>query len=207
MKARYYQVGELLYPSVTTVLAILRKPGLERWRGRLGNEEADRISEEAKHYGSGLHDAWHRLLVGGEMNEKFAAPLRALQVWFQSRGAEVILTEHLVISHKHKYAGRVDVVVRLPSGLYVLDIKTTDYVAPEYPLQLAAYQQALREDGFDVRGGYLLCIPRMFNRISEHFFEGSIELPVFLHLRRIFDYFAPLMFTEAEVVGTDADEN
>ena len=44
---RHYEVDGKLYPSVTTILSIIRKPYLERWRGEIGNDDADFIMEEA----------------------------------------------------------------------------------------------------------------------------------------------------------------
>lgn len=43
-------------PSVTTILSILPKDGLVQWRERIGDEEADRIVEEACEIGTSMHD-------------------------------------------------------------------------------------------------------------------------------------------------------
>ena len=42
--------------SVTTILSTLPHPELDAWRERLGDEEADRITEEAAAIGSAMHD-------------------------------------------------------------------------------------------------------------------------------------------------------
>lgn len=43
-------------PSVTTILATLPKDGLISWRNRVGDEEADRVIEEACRIGTTMHD-------------------------------------------------------------------------------------------------------------------------------------------------------
>lgn len=43
-------------PSVTTILNILPKDGLIQWRERVGDDEADRITDEACRVGTTMHD-------------------------------------------------------------------------------------------------------------------------------------------------------
>ena len=71
--ARHYEIDGKLYPSVTTILSIIRKPYLERWRGEIGNEDADFIMEEAGGLGSEVHRiadniaqgrGWFQFLIG-----------------------------------------------------------------------------------------------------------------------------------------------
>ena len=58
---RYYQVkrdGEVIgtYPSMTTILGNTKdKSGLDKWRDRVGHEEADRISNLSMNRGTILH--------------------------------------------------------------------------------------------------------------------------------------------------------
>jgi len=147
---RWYRVDGRLLPSVTSVLGlVLRKPGLERWRGRHGNEEADRQSAEARSSGSAVHrqvEVFNKNILldpaftGGEPP--------AYRAWFQANIAEPVLVETVTFSTLHGYAGRVDLVARMRSGrLAVIDIKTVGRFGcyPEYLLQTAAYAAALEE--------------------------------------------------------------
>ena len=54
---RYYNIGEgKKYPSVTTILgAMTDKSGLDVWRKRVGDEEADRISKFSANRGTVMH--------------------------------------------------------------------------------------------------------------------------------------------------------
>ena len=44
------------YPSITSVLSILSKEGIMKWRERVGAEEANRISRQAVQKGNEVHD-------------------------------------------------------------------------------------------------------------------------------------------------------
>ena len=54
---RYYNVGEgKKYPSVTTILgAMTDKSGIDKWRKRVGEKEADRISKFSANRGTVMH--------------------------------------------------------------------------------------------------------------------------------------------------------
>src|SRR6185503_8263046 len=52
-------------PSVTTKLGVIDKPFLAKWRGDIGNREADMRSYEAANKGKRIHWAWEVILKGG----------------------------------------------------------------------------------------------------------------------------------------------
>lgn len=67
---RFYKVtlenGNIDYiPSVTTKLGAVAKPFLMRWRGDIGNREADLRMMEQADRGSRLHHAWQTYTTGG----------------------------------------------------------------------------------------------------------------------------------------------
>lgn len=65
----YYKVevnGVVVYcPSVTTKLGVIDKPFLAKWRGDIGNREADMRTYEAASKGKRIHWAWEVVLKGG----------------------------------------------------------------------------------------------------------------------------------------------
>lgn len=67
--AHYYKVtvdGKTHYlPSVTTKLGVIDKPNLARWRGDLGNREADLRLYDAGLRGTRIHWAYETALKGG----------------------------------------------------------------------------------------------------------------------------------------------
>ncbi len=67
--AHYYRVMEgdqaKFIPSVTTKLGIIDKPNLSRWRGDVGNREADLRMHDAAQRGTRIHWAYATALKGG----------------------------------------------------------------------------------------------------------------------------------------------
>ncbi|MCL6611205.1 MAG: PD-(D/E)XK nuclease family protein [Peptococcaceae bacterium] len=153
---RWYQINGQFYPSVTTVLGIIRHPYLERWRGRLGNEEADRVLAEAGDIGSRVHDACEAINTGREWYAQDAqteAMVLAYQNWFKATVKRIVLAETPVVCRTYRYAGRLDLLVvlkgdKLPT---LIDIKTSNNIYQDVPLQLAAYKYALEQAGFRIK--------------------------------------------------------
>lgn len=66
---RYYRITkddkDYFIASVTTKLGIESKPFLAKWRGDIGNREADMRMWEAQERGKRIHYAWYIYLMGG----------------------------------------------------------------------------------------------------------------------------------------------
>lgn len=89
----YYKViheNQVRYiPSVTTKLGIVDKPALARWRGDLGNREADMRLYEAAQKGTRIHWAYETALKGGAVvYDPWKAPV------YTSEGLEELRKEH-----------------------------------------------------------------------------------------------------------------
>lgn len=66
---RYYVTPEgKRYPSITTCLGEYKKETLEKWRKRVGEEEANRISTRAAGRGTQVHDTIERYIKNREPN-------------------------------------------------------------------------------------------------------------------------------------------
>lgn len=149
---RYYRIEDKLLPSVTTVLGVIRRPYLERWRGELGNVEADRVLNEAGTLGTNIHDICQAI----NLRQPWEAPdkateamARAYEAWYNQTVKTVIAVEKVVVSTKYGYAGRLDFLAKLKGDRLptLIDIKTTKRVYRDIPLQLAAYMYGLEELG------------------------------------------------------------
>ena len=56
-KGRQYRTPEgINLPSITTVLSILSRESIAKWRARVGHEEANRISHRASTRGTSVHE-------------------------------------------------------------------------------------------------------------------------------------------------------
>ena len=52
---RHYVTPNGSYISITTLLSNLSKDGIQKWRERVGEEEANRISTKASRQGTAVH--------------------------------------------------------------------------------------------------------------------------------------------------------
>ena len=151
-------------PSVTGIIAQLRRWGLEQWiigqhiqtcweadeKGPLDEYEArirretDRRLAEAPEKGSDIHGAIEAWLAGKPHDKTYQRYVDAFAGWHKENVKEVILSEANVVGDG--YAGRLDLLYRRPNGDVVLaDIKTSGKPKPypEWGYQLAAYQEAV----------------------------------------------------------------
>ena len=175
-------------PSVTNVLGVLAKPGLDAWKieqgimaaltlPRLTEEPLDRFAhrvvvdmgeqvEKAASFGSAIHAACEVYALERQLPEdpRVREHLRSWVEWFDANVERVASMEQVFVHHEHGYAGRVDMVALLrgdgATSPYwgVVDFKTQKIkrsakgqAKPAFyetwPLQLAAYRQAIIASG------------------------------------------------------------
>jgi len=99
---------------------------------------------------------------------------RELAEWWEGNGGEPLLSEEAVFHPGHRYAGRVDLVARLGGRSVVVDLKTSARVYPEHLLQVGAYALALRAEGVEVAGGFVLAL-REGLQVAEVPLEAAAE--------------------------------
>lgn len=150
---RFYETPSgLLYPSVTTVLGYETKDGIEKWRKRVGKEEADKITAYAANLGTHIHsftehylknlDPWF-LLAESDLS------LHEKMMWNSfkptlNRIDNIIALEAPLYSNLLKLAGRTDCIAEYEGNLSIIDFKTSrslkeEYWIENYFMQGAAY--------------------------------------------------------------------
>jgi hypothetical protein len=152
---RWYPINGEWYKSVTTVTKIYPNPGLVQAIGRLGNEEMELRMEEGGERGSKVHDALqNNAIVKREFydDEEWLMIVNANLLNAQYK-PQLLMNEHVVYSTKHRYAGRLDRIVKIDEDLWgfgrptihLIDFKTGKVIGTEAWLQLAALKQATEE--------------------------------------------------------------
>ena len=81
-------------------------------------------------------------------NPQARAGVEAFLSWVDEHDVHFRLSEQRLYSRRYRYAGTADIVAEVDGALTLIDIKTSKGVYPEYELQLAAYWQALAEEGW-----------------------------------------------------------
>jgi hypothetical protein len=155
-EGRYYHTPEGDLPSVTTVLGRkLDKSGLEAWRARVGEEEANRISTIATRRGSAIHDLAEKYLLDRDDYTTGAMPVNiatfeTLRPILDSRVTDVKCIEGALWSNTLNTAGRVDLIASFDAIPSIIDFKTskrikTDSDILSYFLQATCYSMMLEE--------------------------------------------------------------
>ncbi len=137
------------YPSVTTVLSILSEEFIQRWRARVGAEEANRISHRASTRGTAVHSIIEKYLDNDENYAEGFMPhvvenFKSVQKVLDDRIGTICLQEAALYSEHLGLAGRVDCVGYFDGVLSIIDFKTSgklkklDWIT-NYFIQESAY--------------------------------------------------------------------
>jgi len=156
---RFYEHLETkeIYPSITSVLSIRDKEGIDKWRKKVGNDVANHIMIQSANRGTQVHsmveDYLNNLDVDGndEYKKQFLARMM-FQVFKPVLGNinNIRLQEAAMYSEKYTVAGRVDCIAEYDGVLSVIDFKTSKSDKKEdwienYFIQGSAYAQMYEE--------------------------------------------------------------
>tara|TARA_B110000914_G_scaffold224680_1_gene243113 strand:- start:314 stop:997 length:684 start_codon:yes stop_codon:yes gene_type:complete len=146
---RLYLTPEGKYPSITTVLGSMPKPGLDAWRKRVGEVEANRVSKFASSRGTAVHELLERY-VDNEDDFVANAPMHVIANFLEIKkildeGLTEVWQQECALYSKHLgIAGRVDLVGRWDGKPAIIDYKTSARIKPrkfcyDYFAQEAGY--------------------------------------------------------------------
>ena len=146
-----YEVEGRCYPGVTTVLSATKpqeaRDTLQRWRQRVGVDEAQRISGNASSAGTRLHKQIAAYLDGKivEISADLTGYWDSIQPLL-AQVEEVLLVEGAVW-HEAGFVGFPDALVMIGGELHLCDWKTAQRPKQpqwlgDYFLQIAAYRAA-----------------------------------------------------------------
>jgi len=113
---------------------------------------ADIIMRRAGEEGTQVHTAIEAYLKGEEVNwlNEWGSTKYSLKVWqmilkfvdfWETYKPTLIESEVHIFSDELEIAGTLDLVVEIEGELWLLDIKTSNYLHDSYDLQLACYEQ------------------------------------------------------------------
>ena len=183
---RYYGIeGGEKFPSVTTVLSNRynpeKKEGLQRWRERIGEAEANRITKYATGRGTGMHNICERFMLNQENIFQKEMPtsivlFKHIKELLEEKIGIVYGNEIPLYSKKLRTAGRTDVVCQYEGIDSIVDFKTSTRDKKEewiedYYLQSTAYAIMVEEM-------YNINIPQIVIIIAVE--EGESKRQVFI---------------------------
>ena len=147
---REYKTPEgINLPSITTVLSILSRESIAKWRKKVGNEEANRISHRASTRGTAVHAIIEKYINNEENFKDGYTPdiigsFLDLKPILDGRIGRVYAQEAPLYSNHLGVAGRVDCVADFDGKLSIIDFKTSmkpkrkDWIT-NYFMQESAY--------------------------------------------------------------------
>ena len=142
------------YPSITTVTGLRDLEGIKLWRARVGEAEANKISNESTTRGTILHNMAEKHLQNEIIHEdNYAYEIMKLFKIIEPELAKInniYVQEAALYSDELKIAGRVDCVAEFNNTLSIIDFKTSrkekrkEWVT-KYFLQATAYAEMWTE--------------------------------------------------------------
>ena len=153
-EGRRYVYGDQKLPSVTTILSGTKdKAALDAWVQRVGQEEADRVKNEAAKVGTYMHEVIERMVAyrdlprptNWEMIKGFEMGYRLIDAYF--RNLDEIWGSEVMLYYPEKYAGTTDLVAVYRGKPAIVDFKQSNRPKrrewiEDYFCQLAAYALA-----------------------------------------------------------------
>ena len=142
------------YISITTLLSNLSKAGIQKWRNRVGAEEANRISTKASRQGTGVHSICESYIKNedGFLDGRMPNEVEMFQSInpLLDKIDNVHVTEGALYSDELKIAGRTDLIAEFDDELAVIDYKTSRKIKTwdmchAYFMQGAFYAHAYEE--------------------------------------------------------------
>lgn len=146
---REYQLPSGVWvPSVTTVVGSMNKKGIERWRARVGEEEANRVLSVASARGTDVHNIIEKYLGNTEnfLTEEFPTTKQTFRDFkpHLDKIDNIRYLEAGLHSERMRLAGTTDCIAEFDGVLSVIDFKTSrkpkkeEYIK-SYFLQATAY--------------------------------------------------------------------
>ena len=153
---RHYDVSNEILPSVTTILQATqsdeKKASLFKWRQKVGENEAEKIRDEAARRGTAMHEFLEMHLNGNQLldlsSEGQAARSMARIIIEQGlKDIDEIWGSEVTLFYPGLYAGQTDLCGIFTGRESIIDFKQTNKPKKiewieDYFLQLAAYAMA-----------------------------------------------------------------
>lgn len=160
----WYVTPDGTFPSVTNVLGrVSDKRYLYEWRDRIGNEEANAITEQSRAFGTLIHgmaqkymlqdDSWNKVST---INRSIFKPIKRI---LDSRITKVLGVELPVWSKDLKTAGTSDLVAEWYGVPTIIDYKTSRRPMQNDSNKLATYKLQVTAYAMMVEKMYGLKIP------------------------------------------------
>lgn len=182
--------------SVTEVLSLINKPGLNNWMARLGYKKANAISIKSRNFGTKFHVAIEETLLGKQLStrdKKIQKLLNNFKQWRESNNVECLAIEQHLYSPDLRLHGTPDLVALVNGTPMIVDWKTSKTIYHEAILQPVGYALLWNETKIEplpyINDALILQFDKTTGSIIEHSYTDISKLKtVFLHLLDAHDF-------------------
>jgi genome maintenance exonuclease 1 len=147
---RYYRTPDGDFKSVTNILGErLDHSALDKWKQRVGHEEANRVSTQASRRGTAIHNLAEQYLLNNKDYAKGAMPINvqtfnSIRSILDKNIGTIYGIEALLYSRLLKAAGTADLLAEYNGVNSIIDFKTSKRIKTEdqiesYFIQTTAY--------------------------------------------------------------------
>lgn len=180
------------YRSVTSVLSKINKDGIDKWRKRVGEEEANKVSNRAKWRGTELHAIAEKFLLNEQDYAQGAKSIirgdfAKIRPYLQEHVTRVYGIELMMYSDVLKAAGTSDLICEWKGRPAIVDFKTSRRVKTvkmigSYFVQATAYAMMVEElYGIHVPSIAILMVvddsePLIFEKETEPFYNVTKKI-------------------------------
>ena len=131
-KRTYVTPDDNVYPSITTVLGELSKAAIQKWRKRVGETEANKISGKASRRGTSVHSVCESYIKNEDgfldgQTPHIVELFKTIEP-FLDRIDNVHGVELALYSDHFGIAGRTDLIAEFDGKLSVIDYKTSNRI-------------------------------------------------------------------------------
>jgi len=152
---RFYQNEQgQQFESVTSILSKLNYESLQKWRDKVGEDKAKKISTQASRRGTAIHDLCEKYLLNQDY-KKGTMPFnldnfKQIKPYLDSNVGTIYGIELMMYSTKYNCAGTTDLICDWKGEKSIVDFKTSRYKKTEdkiqgYFLQSSVYAQMVNE--------------------------------------------------------------
>ena len=142
------------YPSITTILSLQEKPGIDKWKLQVGEKEAKRISQESARIGTAVHQMAEFYLSNyiiklKDEDKKIVDTFNRLRFLLGNIN-NIVGLEVPLFSDLLRVAGTCDCIAEYNGKLSIIDFKTSrkpkkeDWI-DDYYMQTFAYKLMFEE--------------------------------------------------------------
>jgi hypothetical protein len=216
--SRIYEVKGMRLPSVTTILAKTKDQAyLNRWRNKVGHEEAERIKNLSSKRGTAMHKFLEKHIQGTGYEDlteigQQAKPMAQKIIDIGLTPVTEYFGSEVTVHYTGLYAGSTDLVCMHNDMETIIDFKQANKPKKQewiedYYLQIAAYAMA-HDYAYDsnIRQGIILvCTPDLY--MQEFRFQDA-DMRKWRHgfLKRVDQYY-DLQRDEKEQANITIEEN